>query len=148
MSHEAKAAGRKVTGMHNRADRAVRYTGILTLKRGQRGTGDQVTMPMNTGARWQKLDTVLMAVNRPTEGQPYPASRADKPPDLGAGCWETGSSSSEEGRAQRCADLFHIIAPSLGSDAARPNGLFDQGRLRMLRLLQRIVDAEGPRTHR
>ncbi len=44
---------------------------------------------MNTGARWQKLDTALVAVNRPTEGQPYPASRADKTTDLGAVCGES-----------------------------------------------------------
>jgi hypothetical protein len=43
-----------------------------------------------------------------------------------------------------------IIAPpmEMESDAARPDRLFNQGRLRMLSVLQRIVDAEGPRMHR
>ncbi len=100
MFQEAKAAGRKATGRHNRADRAVRCTEILTLQGGRRGTGDQATDAAEHKGTVAEVRYGLMTVNRPTGGQPYPASRADKPPDLGAGCWETSSSSSEEGRAQ------------------------------------------------
>src|SRR5579859_2775432 len=100
MSQEAKAASRKATGSHNRADRAGRHTERRTLQRGRRGTGDQTPRLLTAGARWRKLGTAFGAVNRPTAGQPDPASRADTASDLGAGCWETSSSSSEEGRAQ------------------------------------------------
>jgi len=55
---------------------------------------------VNTEERWHKLDTVLVAVNRPIEGQPYSASRSPTPPDLGAAYSETGACGSEEGRAQ------------------------------------------------
>ena len=65
---------------------------------------------MNTGARWQKLDTALVAVNRPTEGQPDPASSADKTPDLGAVYGESRTHGAEAGRVPRGTDLCHFIA--------------------------------------
>jgi hypothetical protein len=70
---------------------------------------------MTTRRRWRTLDTAFGAVNRPTAERSDLASRSAKRPDLGAAYSETGSCGSEEGRAQRCADLFHMLFHDAGS---------------------------------
>jgi len=69
MLQEAKAACRKATGSHNRADRAVAHPERgLTWSRGLVGV-----MAMNGRSRWRTLDTARVAVNRPTESSSSPA---------------------------------------------------------------------------
>jgi hypothetical protein len=77
---------------------------------------------MNTRGRWRKVDTAVGAVHRPTAERSDLASRSARPPDLGAAYSETGSCGSEEGRAQQCADLFHIVVRpwSEGGSTSRP----------------------------
>ncbi len=72
------------------------------------GQGTKRQMVMNTGQRRQKLDTALRGCKQTRrEYKLYPASRSHGSLGLGAVYSETGTHGSEEGRAQRCADLFH-----------------------------------------
>ncbi len=63
------------------------------------GQGTNRPTAMNTGSRWQKLDTALVAVNRPigSSSSPLPVDRTG-PIDLGAVYSATGKHGSEAGR--------------------------------------------------
>jgi hypothetical protein len=66
MSQEAKAASRKATGIHNRADRAGKPE-IPTLKGGKRGTGAPSIETTKARERRCKIDT-LCECNRSRRG--------------------------------------------------------------------------------